>query len=121
MLGHINNVLYLRYIECGRLDYLNRVLGISFNQSGQGVILADMKVSYLRQVHHPANLQVATRVSRIGNTSFDIAANIYDEAGDAVVKSNAVCVWFDYVENHKHPVPQAIREAIFSNEVIAPL
>ena len=122
MLGHINNVIYVRYLESGRLDYLNRIMGISFKQSvGQGVILADMKVSYLRQVHHPANLEVVTRVSRIGNTSFDVAAGIYDETGVAVVKSSAVCVWFDYAVNQKLPVPQAMRDAIFNYESVKPV
>ena len=68
MLGHINNVVYMCYLETGRLDYLDRVLGVDFKQPlKEGVILADMKISYLHQVHHPARLEVATRVSRSEN------------------------------------------------------
>lgn len=122
MLGHINNVIYLRYIECGRLDYLSRVIGIRFEQPlEQGIILADIKLSYLRQVHHPANLEVATRVSRIGNTSLDLCAIIFDEDGIAVVKSRAVCVWFDYAKNHKLSVPQTVRDSVSNYEVVKPL
>ena len=122
-LGHINNVVYLRYIESGRLDYLDRVLGIDFKPPiVQGVILADMKVSYLQQVHHPTNLEVATRVSRIGNSSFDFTANIYHQDSDVVVvKSKAVCVWFNYADNCKQPVPRAARDAILTFESIQPL
>ena len=123
MLGHINSVVYMRYIESGRLDYLERILGIDFKKPpGQGVILADIKISYLQQVHHPANLEVATRVSRIGNTSFDFTANIYCQDGGAViVKSKSVCVWFNYVDNCKQPVPDDAREAISTLEAIKPL
>lgn len=121
MLGHINNVIFVRYIESGRLDYLDRVLGLKFKQPiGQGILVVDMHVSYLSQVHHPTNLEVATRVSRIGNTSFDISANIYDENGVAVVTSKAVCVWFNFALNQKQPVPQAARDAVFDLEVIKP-
>jgi acyl-CoA thioester hydrolase len=121
MLGHINNVIFVRYLESGRLDYLDRVLGLKFKQPlAQGILVADMKVSYLSQAHHPTNFQVATRVSRIGNTSFDVLANIYNENGTAVVASKAVCVWFDFVQNQKQPVPLAARDAMFDLEVITP-
>jgi acyl-CoA thioester hydrolase len=121
MLGHINNAIFVRYLESGRLDYLDRVLGLKFKQPiAQGILVADMHVSYLSQVHHPANLEVATRVSRIGNTSFDISANIYDENGAVVVISKAVCVWFDFALNQKKAVPLAARDAVFDIEVIKP-
>jgi acyl-CoA thioester hydrolase len=121
MLGHINNVIFVRYLESGRLDYLDRVLGLKFKQPlAQGILVADMKVSYLSQAHHPTNFQVATRVSRIGNTSFDVLANIYSENGTAVVASKAVCVWFDFVQNQKQSVPLAARDAMFDLEIIAP-
>lgn len=121
MLGHINNVIFVRYLESGRLDYLDRVLGLKFKQPlGQGILVADMKVSYLSQVHHPATLEVATRVSRIGNTSFDVSANIYDENGTAVVASKAVCVWFDFALDQKQSVPLAVRDSVFDIEVIKP-
>jgi acyl-CoA thioester hydrolase len=121
MLGHINNVIFVRYLESGRLDYLDRVLGLKFKQPlGQGVLVADMKVSYLSQVHHPATLEVATRVSRIGDTSFDVSANIYDENGTAVVASKAVCVWFDFTLNQKQSVPLAVRDTMFNLEIIKP-
>ena len=121
MLGHINNVIFVRYLESGRLDYLDRVLGLKFKQPlAQGILVADMKVSYLSQAHHPTNFQVATRVSRIGNTSFDVLANIYNENGTAVVASKAVCVWFDFVLNQKQLVPLAARDAVFDLEVITP-
>jgi acyl-CoA thioester hydrolase len=121
MLGHINNVLFVRYIESGRLDYLDRVLGLKFKQPlGQGILVADMKVTYLSQVHHPTNLEVATRVSRIGHTSFDVLANIYDDSGTAVVASKAVCVWFDFALNQKQSVPLAARDAVSDLEIIKP-
>jgi acyl-CoA thioester hydrolase len=122
MLGHINNVMYLRYLESGRLDYLIRVLGLDCKPpQEEGVILADVKITYLQQVYHPADLEVATRVSRIGNTSFDITANICHVDGETVIKSKAVCVWFNYAANHKQPIPLSVRDTIHSFEATKPL
>lgn len=74
----------------------------------------------LSQVHHPVKLEVATRVSRICNSSFDVTANIYDEFGAVVVTSKAVCVWFDFLQNQKQAVPVAARNAVLNFEVIKP-
>ena len=121
MLGHINNVIFVRYLESGRLDYLDRVLGLKFKQPmGQGILVVDMQISYLSQVYHPTNLEVATRVSRIGNTSFDVSANIYDDHGQLVVTSKAVCVWFDFALGQKQLVPPVARQAISDCEQIKP-
>lgn len=121
MLGHINNVIFVRYLESGRLDYLDRVLGLKFKQPmGQGILVADMQISYLSQVHHPTNLEVSTRISRIGNTSFDVSANIYGDHSQVVVTSKAVCVWFDFALGQKRTVPPAAREAILNCEVVKP-
>ena len=75
MFGHVNNVQFVRYFESGRLDYFHRLLELA---SGPDVvnslIIADIHVTFLRQIHHPSALEVGTRISRLGNSSFDFEA-----------------------------------------------
>ena len=49
-IGHINHAIYLTYFETVRVDYLNE-LGFDLLKRGmdKGVILASMKIDYLRQ------------------------------------------------------------------------
>ena len=117
-LGHINNVMFVRYIESGRLDYFQQLCGMKLEPGiKQGFVLADLQVSFLQQVHHPSELVVATRVSRLGNSSFDVDASIFiDSQNDSVFTSKAVCVWFDFEKNASQSIPDESRDAIINFE-----
>jgi len=117
-LGHINNVMFVRYIESGRLDYFDRLCGMKLEPGlKRGFVLADLQVSFLQQVHHPSELIVATRVSRLGNSSFDVDASIFiKDQKDPVFTSKGICVWFDFDRNASQPVPAEIRDAIIKFE-----
>jgi acyl-CoA thioester hydrolase len=114
MLGHINNVEYLRYYESSRLDYFQQVLGISAGlERGDSLILADIHVTFLAQVHHPCALEVGTRISRLGNSSFDVESGVFVPGEERPASiAHATSVWFDYAENHSRPIPPAARETI---------
>lgn len=118
--GHINNVQFVRYYESGRLDYFQRLLGISATVDVHDtLIIADIQVNFLRQLHHPCALEVGTRISRLGNSSFDIESAIFAPGEDEPASTaRAACVWFDYQENHSMPVPAAARATIAEFEGI---
>ncbi|MCP4767851.1 MAG: acyl-CoA thioesterase [Gammaproteobacteria bacterium] len=114
MFGHVNNVQFVRYYESGRLDYFHRLLDV---ESGPDVhhslIIADIHVNFLRQIHHPCALEVGSRISRLGNSSFDFEAALFapdDEQPFSTAK--AACVWFSYRDNHSMPIPQSARDII---------
>ena len=122
MLGHINNVEYLRYYESGRLDYFHRVLGISTGvEPGESLILADIQVTFLQQVHHPCALEVGTRVGRLGNSSFEVESGVFVPGEDRPASiSRATSVWFDYESNRSRRIPAASRDIIQRFEGIEP-
>lgn len=121
-LGHINNTLYARYYESGRVAYCSEILQMDFvHQMPTGVILADIKIAYIQQLHHPAELEIGSRISRIGNSSLDLDAAIFIKSEDQPIStSRAVVVWFDYKTNHTQAVPTDIREKLMQYEVIPP-
>jgi acyl-CoA thioester hydrolase len=114
MLGHVNNVQFVRYFESGRLDYFHRLLDMSAGADvHNSLIIADIHVTFLRQINHPCALEVGSRVSRIGNSSFDFEAAIFAPGEDqAYANAKAACVWFNYRDNHSMPIPPAEREII---------
>ena len=120
--GHVNNVLFSRYYESGRLDYFQRVLGLeSVAGATDSLIIADLYVTFLRQLHHPCALEVGSRISRIGNSSFDFEAALF-APGDVEPCSTAqaTCVWFNFRDNLSLPIPGAHRAAIQQFEGIEP-
>ena len=123
MLGHINNVLYARYYESARTSYLLEVLDMDFiNPNKTGIILADMKIAYLQQLHHPASMKIGARVSRLGGSSFQLDAAVFiDDSETPISTSRATLVWFDYDKNQTLKIPQSVRETIVDFEVINPV
>lgn len=113
-LGHINNVQYARYLESGRVAYYHDALGINFEPNTKvSLILADLRLSYLSQVHYPCELDIATRVSRLGGKSLNMEAAIFFAGEDKpVLKSESVMVWFDYASNTTQPIPDEVRQRL---------
>ncbi len=120
MFGHVNNVQFVRYFESGRLDYFHRLLDMSAGPDvHNSLIIADIHVTFLRQIHHPCALEVGTRINRLGNKSFDIDAAIFAPGEDQPYSTaRAACVWFDYRENRSIPIPPTERNIIIEFEGI---
>ena len=74
--GHVNNAVFLSYIEDARILFFKR-WNINYNE--RSLIVASVKIDYLRQVEHPTQLIIGQRISRIGKTSFDIHSVIFDQ------------------------------------------
>lgn len=115
-LGHINNAMLVRYIESGRIDYFLKVHAVDPNpENGQGYILANYQIAFLRELHYPAEVEIATRVSRLGSSSFDVEGAIFVPADDRpILTSTAVCVWFDFKQKKSNPIPESLRQTIIN-------
>ena len=106
--GHVNNAVFLSYIEDARITFFKRW---NLCDEKRSIIMASAKIDYLRQIDHPSHLIVGERISRIGRKSFDIdsAVFIMDEE-DAVATSMVTCVCYDYEQNESVPVYPEIVE-----------
>ena len=71
---HINNAVFLSYIEDARIILLKRW---KINYDKKSLIVASVKIDYLKQVNHPSSLAIGQRVSRLGTKSFDIESAIF--------------------------------------------
>ena len=121
-LGHVNNAVYFRYIESGRIAYFDSInAAVGLAGSGEGPILADIQCSFIGQLHHPAQIDVGTRTAKIGTKSFTLEAGIFLAGEDApIATSKAVVVWFDYVNQRTAPLPDAMRKRVVELEKVTP-
>jgi acyl-CoA thioester hydrolase len=122
MLGHVNNVIFFRYTESGRIAYFDQMLGNDPDiWGGEGPILAEIQCRFIRQLRYPAQLEVATRAAKIGNRSLGIETAIFRAGEDTpVATSRAVIVWFDYRRQGAAPVPEKLRATIRQFEAVPP-
>ncbi len=122
MLGHVNNVIYFRYIESARIAYFDQLLGNNPEiWGGEGPILAEIQCKFIRQLHYPAQLEIGTRTVRIGGRSLHLECVVFSRGEvSAVASSQAAIVWFNYGRQCAVKVPDPLRDSIRNIEVIAP-
>ena len=105
---HVNNAVFLSYIEDARHALIRRW---NLDYESKSIIAASIKIDYLKQVTHPSDLIIGQRVVRIGNTSFDIEAVVFEKNENiAVCKSLVTCVAFDFKSNKPVKVHSEIKE-----------
>lgn len=72
-LGHVNNAVFLSYLEVARVEYFRRLglLEASLGAGGAPVVVR-AEVDYKRPINYGDLVKVGVRVSRVGRTSFDM-------------------------------------------------
>jgi acyl-CoA thioester hydrolase len=107
-LGHINNATFLTYLESGRIELVKK-----WDFKKPPFIQASTKIDYLRQLSHPASLQIGQKISRVGHKSFDILTGIFEEDEEKpVAQAVTTLVGFDYESQKTVSVPEVIRQAL---------
>jgi len=56
--GHINNVQYMRYLESGRIAYIEEVLGVAV-EAEENIVLADIHCVFLQPLRYPVTVEVS--------------------------------------------------------------
>ncbi|NNC23321.1 acyl-CoA thioesterase [Salinisphaera sp. USBA-960] len=120
-LGHVNNTVFFRYAEDGRIDYFHRLAGTDRNAWSVGPILADLRGSFQRQLHYPAEVVIGTRVARIGGSSMALEQALFGADNDTLFATfETATVWFDFKTQTSIRVDDAARARIADAEVIKP-
>ena len=112
-IGHINNATYLTYFETARVDFLKQ-LGFDLlkRDVDNSVILASMKVDYIKQSVHPSKYNIGCRITRLGNKCFDLFSAIFVEQElNPIVFGVFTLVAFNYKTQKTIP----LNEDIISN------
>lgn len=112
-LGHVNNAVYLSYLEQARFGLWRRLWGFSGENAmtaagGAGLILARVECDYRVPATYGDTLDVRLRLDGIGRTSFTYSYDIVDsDRGRTVAEARTVIVLYDYQAGR----PVAIDEA----------
>ena len=110
-MGHVNNAVYLTYLEQTRFAYWRELA------RGQaikpGMILARMEIDYRTPATVGELLDIRMRVVRIGRSSFESEYEVVDSRDrHLVAQARSVQVVYDYAAGKPVPMPDAVRERI---------
>ncbi len=109
--NHVNNSVYLTYLEEARLQWLQHLAIVITDHSAP--VLAASNLQYLRPIEWPAALRIELRCARLGNSSITLAHRIIeaDDADAVYCEGDVVMVWIDPSAGKSVPLPEAIRSA----------
>jgi len=107
--GHVNNAVYLSYLEVARTAFWRERLG-GGEPRGIPFVVARIEIDYRREIGMGARVEVGLRCERIGRTSFTLAYRIEADA-ETAAEARSVQVCLDR-EGRPAPVPSGLRAAL---------
>lgn len=108
-LGHVNNVVYLTYMESARLAWWMQTTG-QRSVAEVSMILARTEIDYRRAASFGERLLVGVRCASTRRSSFVLEFRIENAAdGGLVAEARKVLVHYDYTAGRSTPLPAALR------------
>jgi len=117
--GIVHNSVYLKYFEIARTEYIRQALGIEpgrfFNDFY--FVIARNVCNYITPARFDEVLDVYARVSKIGNSSFEMEYLIEEiKTGREVASGETVIVLLNRQTFKPEPIPDSVRKMILNFE-----
>ncbi len=106
LLGHINNVSMAGLFEHGR-GMFNHAIEVERRAPGQRWLIVKVEINYLAESFFPAPVDVASGISRIGTSSWDIASAAFQNGKCVATCMTTIVLTGD---NGPSPIPDDLRE-----------
>ncbi len=115
---HINNAMYLRYMEEARIQLLYQA-GIKMDGRGLGPVIVNASCTFLLPVTYPDTLVIECYIGDPGRSSFMSYYKLYSQSQQdrLVCEGSAKIVWIDPAENKSVPLPAKILDIIQSQSL----
>ncbi|MGH7731744.1 MAG: acyl-CoA thioesterase [Candidatus Eiseniibacteriota bacterium] len=111
-MGHINNAVYVTYLEVARQVYWAR-LDATSDYRRVPFILAHVTIDFRSEALVNERLEVGIRMEWIGARSFAFGYRIWEKtSGRTVAEASTVQVCYDYAAKKTIPMPDGLRRAL---------
>ena len=120
-MGHINNAVYVTYLEVGRQEYWKRISNVQ-DYRRVPFILAHVTIDFRSEALVNEVLEIGIRCEWIGTRSFAFVYEIREKATRRlVVEATTVQVCYDYDAKRSVAMPADLRRQIeeFEGRVLA--
>lgn len=106
--GHVNNVSFGAYLETGRVGLIyDHKIRVNFEENGLQLVLAQLNQGFVNELNWPGNVDIATGISRIGNSSITMLQALFKD-GTCACTAEAVLVLMDLKTRKSTPLPEAV-------------
>lgn len=115
---HVNNVVYFRYFETARVEYVRQIGWLEVeNTTDIGPILHSTEARFRRALTFPDRISVGTRVIAMQEDRFVLEHRIFSHAQQALTTDGkGIVVAYHYPTQKKAAIPDEVRRRIIELE-----
>jgi acyl-CoA thioester hydrolase len=115
-LGHVNNAVYLTYLESARIAWWMHVTSRP-GLDALDMILARVELDYRSPVGYGERLEAGVRCASVRRSSLTVESTIAGrDDGRVVAESRKVLVHYDYDARRAVPLPEALRQKLLAQD-----
>ena len=105
--GHVNNAVFATFMELARVEVLHHP-ELGLREDGASLVLARLVIDYRAEIHFPGEVQIGTRVGKVGRSSIAFENAIFQH-GQLCGYGEAVVVLVDGSTKRSRPISDASR------------
>jgi acyl-CoA thioester hydrolase len=111
-MGHVNNAVFVTYLEVARQAYWKRVdPGIAYDHVP--FVVASLRLDLRSPIEVHEVVRVALRTTAIGRSSFVMEYEARErDSRRLIAEATSVQVTYDYAARRSMPVPEALRQRL---------
>ena len=111
-MGHVNNAMFLSYLEFARMHYWKELTGLTeFGKAD--FIMARVELDYRSPIMPGETVRAHIRISRIGGSSFDFAYRLEErDSRRLLAEGKTVQACYDYSKNKVKRMAPELRAKI---------
>jgi len=111
-MGHVNNAVYLTYIEVARQEHWQR-LAPQVDYNNVPFVVAHATIDFRSPAQVGETIRVSLRTDWIGRSSYGLSYELRERtSGRLLAEAATVIVTYDYAQHRPMPVPDWLREGL---------
>jgi acyl-CoA thioester hydrolase len=113
LFGHINNVMFMKYIQAARVNYWEKIkLNALYEKQRIGPMLVSVNCQFRKPLHYPGQVTIFTKIDFIKNSSFALQHLLLDKENELVAEAHDVMVMYDFNTGQKVAFPEELKKNI---------
>ena len=110
--GHVNNTIYFQFYDTAKTHYFAAVCK-DVDWESVAIVVVKIEAEFLSQIKAGEHIAARTRVTKIGNKSFQLEQDIINvDTQEVKCRCLSVMVLYDLVNHQSMPFPDNWRQAI---------
>lgn len=118
---HVNNATYLTFLEEARIDYFSKLFNRRYDNLDFEAVVGRIEINYIHPIVLGDEVEVLTRISKIGTKSVDVEHVIVIKKKNDLIKAATALtklVYYDYKAQTTQVIPEEAKKIIANFEGI---